>query len=82
MPTVLRADGFRVVIFLPPREHPPPHVHVRNADGEAVILLGTSGAAPSLREVAGMRTPDVVRAFRLVEAHGEYLMECWRSHHG
>src|SRR5439155_17759960 len=31
MPTVLRVGPFRVIIFLPPREHRPPHVHVQTA---------------------------------------------------
>ncbi len=82
MPTVLRVAGFRVVIFLPPREHPPPHVHVQSADGEAVIELATSGASPVIRTVAGLRTPDVVRAFRVVERHHELLVAKWREYHG
>jgi alkanesulfonate monooxygenase SsuD/methylene tetrahydromethanopterin reductase-like flavin-dependent oxidoreductase (luciferase family) len=82
MPTVLRVAGFRVVIFLPPREHKPPHVHVRNADGEVVIVLPVPGGAPAVREVAGMRADDVVRAFWIVEEHAEYLLERWREYHG
>jgi hypothetical protein len=29
-----------------------------------------------------MRTPDVVRAFRLVEQHSEHLLAQWRKYHG
>ena len=82
MPTVLRVAGFRVVIFLPPREHTPPHVHVRNADGEVVIELVRGRRAPIIRTAAGMRTADVVRAFRIVEAHTEHLLAAWRKYHG
>jgi len=82
MPTVLRVDGFHVVIFLPPREHKPPHVHVRNADGEAVILLAGPGTPQTIREVAGMRTADVAAAFWLVEEHTAHLLERWRHYHG
>lgn len=39
MPTVIQRDGFRVVIFLPPREHGPAHVHVCKAGTEVVITL-------------------------------------------
>lgn len=82
MPTVLRVAGFRVVILLPPREHAPPHVHVWNAAGEAVVGLASAGHPQVLRSVAGMRTPDVVRAFRIVEGHTEFLLSKWREYHG
>lgn len=82
MPTVLRRASFRVVIFLPPREHAPPHVHVRNTDGETVIELAGYGRQQRVRSVGGMRTPDVVRAFRIVEAHTPLLIAQWRKYHG
>ena len=78
MPTVLRVDGFRVIVFLPPREHPPAHVHVQNADGEAVIGLDPV----MVREAAGMSNADIVRAVRIVQAHRQQLMTEWRKHHG
>ncbi|MCY4396412.1 MAG: DUF4160 domain-containing protein [Rhodospirillaceae bacterium] len=37
MPTVLRLDGLRVVIY--PNDHRPAHVHVVGGDGEAVFDL-------------------------------------------
>ena len=82
MPTVLRVAGFRVAIFLPPREHEPPHVHVVHAEGETIIELASAGRHQTLRSVAGMRTADVVRAFRIVEEHAEYLLTKWREYHG
>ena len=82
MPTVLRRAGFRVVIFLPPREHAPAHVHVQNAGGEVVIELASGTRPQGIRSVAGMRTPDVVRAFRIVEDHAEFLLATWREYHG
>ena len=82
MPTVLRVAGFRVVIFLPPREHEPPHVHVRKTGGEAVIELASGGRPQVIRSVAGMRSADVVRAFRIVEEYAEYLLDKWREYHG
>ena len=81
MPTVLRASGFRVVIFLPPREHEPPHVHVRNADGEVVIVLAAESRRQMIRTVSGMRPADVTAAFWLVEAHTTYLLQRWRAYH-
>lgn len=81
MPTVLRIAGFRVVIFLPPREHLPAHVHVRNAAGEVVIQLAAHGRPQAIRDVAGMRSHDVAKAFWIVEEHTEYLLKRWREYH-
>ena len=50
VPTVLRQDGFRVIVFLPPREHGPPHVDVQNTDGEVVIELATTGVPQHVGE--------------------------------
>jgi hypothetical protein len=82
MPTVLIVDGFVFRILLPPREHGPPHVHVTRSGGEAVILLPTAQQPVGIREVAGLRRADVVRAARLVEAHAQTLLTAWRRYHG
>jgi hypothetical protein len=82
MPTILRRDGFEVRIYLPPREHPPPHVHVIRGDGEVTIVLGSETHPPRLREIHGMKNSDVVRAYRIVNEHREYLVLAWRAHHG
>lgn len=82
MPTVLRAGGFHVLIYLPPREHAPPHVHVWNADGEVVIALAIPGARQTVRSVSGMRPSDVTAAFWLVEERAEYLLQRWKEYHG
>lgn len=81
-PTVLRVGGFRTLIFLPPREDEPPHVHVWNADGEVVIKLSVGEKPQTIRTVAGMPTSDVADAFWIVEEHTEYLLHCWRKYHG
>ncbi|MBX3174112.1 MAG: DUF4160 domain-containing protein [Gemmatimonadaceae bacterium] len=70
------------MIFLPPREHDPPHVHVRNSDGEVVIELARPDQGQVIRSAAGMKTADVVRAFRLVEERTEFLLDHWRRYHG
>jgi hypothetical protein len=82
VPTVLRVEGFRVVIYLPPREHEPPHVHVWKGAAEVVIDLATPQRRQTIRRVSRMRTSDVVKAFWIVEAHTDYLMKCWRKYHG
>lgn len=82
MPTVLRIEGFRVVIYLPPREHEPPHVHVWKDGSEVVIDLATSRRRQTIRSVSRMRVPDVTKAFWIVEGNTDYLLMCWRQYHG
>lgn len=83
LPTILRHHGFRVVIYVPPREHGPAHVHVfRTAGEELVIWLGDASTGPSIGDAVGMRDADAVKAFRVVEAHHAFLLACWRAYHG
>ena len=82
MPTVLLAEGFRVRISLPPREHPPPHVHVARAGAEVVLLLPQDTVGVVVRTVYRMHDADVIAAVRLVEANGALLMRAWRKYHG
>ena len=81
MPTVLREGRFRVLIYLPPCEHEPPHVHVWSAGGEVVIDLAVGTKPQTIRSVAGMRTADITAAFHLVERHTAHLLQCWRKYH-
>ena len=82
MPTVLNVDGFQVRILVPPREHGPAHVHVWKAGTVVVINLRDGDQPLGIRKVRGMRTADVVAAFRLVETNVEMLLEQWRKYHG
>lgn len=79
MPTVLRIDGFRFVILLPPREHGPAHVHVHRAGGTVVVELPTM----ALRDIRGdISDADVRKAVRLVEENEPTLLAEWRKIHG
>lgn len=81
MPTVLRKDGFRVVIYL--NDHLPSHVHVLKGSAEVKINLGTEEAAPSLIEILGsISDKDVVKALYLVKEHQAELRAQWRKIHG
>jgi hypothetical protein len=82
MPTVLCEHGFAVRIHLPPREHPPPQVHVVRAGGEVKIHLGTESTPPTVERVFRMRDADVVRAYRIVLEHHDQLLDKWRQYHG
>src|SRR5437867_6059360 len=81
MPTVVRKDGFSIHVFAPPREHPPPHVHVRKEADVVVIRLSTSGGAPTISAVFGMSPNDVAKAYRLVQEHEGLLLSVWRALH-
>jgi hypothetical protein len=82
MPVVLRRGGFRVRVLFPPREHPPPHVHVRKGNGSVVIELATSATRQRIRTSRDMSNRDIAEAFRLVEEHTDFLLDYWRRHHG
>ena len=76
MPIVMRSGGFTVHIFLPLREHPPPHVHVRTAGEECVVTLNPLGLAQH-----GMSRKNTRDAMRLVSTNAEFLMAQWMSLH-
>jgi hypothetical protein len=78
LPTVLEANGFWIIVLLPPREHGPAHVHVTKAGFEVVITLDPV----RVRSVDGMRSTDVVRAVALVEDHRQFLLNEWRKRRG
>ncbi len=80
MPTALREGGFEVVIYT--NDHQPPHVHVFNADGEAIIILGDEDTLPSLRAITGMKKKDVRKAFAIIVNNRDFLLEEWRRIHG
>lgn len=79
MVTILKHQGFRVVIYT--NDHSPPHVHVLRGGGEAVINLRPQGRV-ELREADGLSKADIRKALELVSSrHGEFLKE-WRKIHG
>ena len=76
MPTILRADGLRVVIY--PNDHPPAHVHVIGPDWEVVVNL----VGPQVREIMFGGDREARRAFDIVQENRTILMKAWRSIHG
>ncbi len=79
MPTVLRKDGFRVVIYFD--DHQPSHVRVLSAEGEVKIDLGSKTEQPTILEYRGDRR-NAVKALQLVIHHQLDLIEAWRQIHG
>ena len=77
MGTVLRADGYTVVIRT--RDHNPPHVHVFCSGFEEEVVIELSPVA--VRELRGMKMKHVVRAVEIVQDHVEYLLTLWEAIH-
>lgn len=59
MPTVLRLDGLRVVIY--PNDHRPAHAHIIGAGCEAVFHLHCPEGPPELRENYGFSRQELTR---------------------
>jgi hypothetical protein len=80
MPTVLRQQGFRVVIYL--NDHLPSHVHVLKGSGEVRIEVGDEQSLPSLMSISGkINDQDVAKALYLVKEHQAELLAQWRNIH-
>ena len=77
MSTVFRLHGLRVVIYPPPREHSPPHVHVFGSTGQVIIHLPVEGRAHVVRRVMGMKQAEVAKAERVVVDNAEMLLRRW-----
>ena len=80
MPTILREQGFRVVIY--PNDHLPSHVHVFKSNGEVRIELGGEESNPSLMTITGqISDKDVAKALYLVKENQDKLLAKWREIH-
>lgn len=80
MPTHMRIDGLRVVIW--PNDHRPAHVHVKGAEGEAIFNLHCPAGPPELRESYGFRLAELNRIEAALAAAVATLCEEWRKIHG
>jgi hypothetical protein len=80
MPTVLRFDGLRVVIY--PNDHRPAHVHVIGPGGEAVFNLNCPDGPPELRESFGFPRQELGRIAVFLAANLALLCAAWSETHG
>jgi hypothetical protein len=80
MPTVLRFDGLRVVIY--PNDHRPAHVHVIGAGCEATFVLNCPGGPPQLAENYGFKPALLSSIGRRLTAELALLCREWNDHHG
>jgi len=70
MPTILRQDGFAVMIFT--NDHSPAHAHVFKAGAEAVMNLNPV----AIRENYRMSKGNVRKAIAIVTADQEFALGC------
>lgn len=80
MPTVLRFDGLRVVIY--PNDHRPAHVHVIGRGREAVFRLNRPGGLAELRENYRFSRRELARIQKVLTEHLEELCQAWEEIHG
>lgn len=80
MPTILRIDGLRVVVY--PNDHRQAHVHVMSAGAEAVFILHCPDGPTELREAYGMSLAAVRDVADTLNTKLSVLCERWRNIHG
>jgi hypothetical protein len=80
VPTVLRFEGLRVVIY--PNDHRPAHVHVIGSDGEAVFSLGCPNGPVELRENYGFRSGRISKIEGTLTEYLGNLCQAWEEIHG
>jgi len=79
MPTILRLDGYRVVIY--PNDHSPAHVHVIGKNAEAVFELHCTGGPVTLRESYNLKKRELRRLMRELDLQLPLLCEEWEKIH-
>jgi hypothetical protein len=79
VPTVLRIDGLRVVVY--PNDHRPAHVHVIGAEHEALFYLACPDGPVSLRENFGFSTRELTRIEKTLTTHITALCAAWKEIH-
>lgn len=80
MPTVLRQDGFNIIIWTD--DHAPPHIHIFRAGEELVVNLGDTQTGIEIRENKGMKRNNIRRAVDIIEANRFFLLQEWERIHG
>jgi hypothetical protein len=80
MPTVMRVEGLRIVVY--PNDHRPAHVHAIGNGCEAVFDLNPPRGPPSLRENYGFSRAAIGRIRAALTANLAALLDEWRNIHG
>lgn len=79
MPTILRLDGFRVVIY--PNDHSPAHVHVISKTAEAVFELHCGEGPVTVRESYNLKKRELRRLMNELDLQLSLLCDEWENIH-
>jgi hypothetical protein len=79
MPTVLRFDGLRAMIY--PADHTPAHVHVMGGGKEALFNLQCPNGPVALRENYGFSRTEAARIREALDEAVLMLCREWRRIH-
>ena len=80
VPTVLRFDGLRVVIY--PNDHRPAHVHVIGPESEAVFNLNCPTGPVELRENYDFSRREIRKIAKVLTENLAGLCRAWEEIHG
>lgn len=80
MPTVLRFEGLRVVVY--PNDHRPAHVHVIGRGNEAVFNLNCPAGPVGIRENYGFSRREFARIEAVLTDRLAELCQAWENIHG
>ena len=80
MPTVLRFEGLRAVVY--PNDHRPAHVHVIGKGNEAVFRLNCPVGPIEVRENYGFSRSEVSHIVSELSHRQATLCDAWKSIHG
>lgn len=80
MPTVLRFEGLRVVIY--PNDHRPAHVHVIGKGCEAVFNLNGPAGPVDVRENYRFSSREIAHIETVLIEHLAALCSTWEDIHG
>jgi hypothetical protein len=74
----LRYNGFQLRIYS--NDHPPPHVHVIQGNGELRIMLGDDDNDAYIEKILSpMKRTDARNALQAVRVNKKLLLEKWRA---
>ena len=80
MPSVLRFDGLRVVVY--PNDHLPAHVHVMGRGCEAIFNLNCPRGPVDVRENYSFSLRELGRIEKELGVHVSMLRKTWERIHG
>lgn len=80
MATILRVDGFRIVIYS--NDHRPAHVHVIGGGKEALFNLHCPKGPPEIRENYGLSRSEMYWLIAVLSENLVQLCRSWEAIHG